>query len=201
MSGLKLCLWTRPPLPTLPWPLGSREDCRWDQVGLKFCQLASISLVCQQCTSQPLTLPHLYRLCVAVLPSSDWLLERSSWETAEIVISLMMAPSLGKFQLLLLKPELNKCGFVRHLCPLLISDGVLICVLLLPMMIIIHHLLLSAISWSYQPISPALSLKGTKCLHPSLFQRLSSLSVNYCQSERCWCLWTKRLACFPSSLD
>lgn len=188
---------TSPALP--PWPLGSREDCRWDPVGLRFCQLASISLVCQQCTSQPLPLPHLYRLCVAMLPKR--LLERSSWETAEKVISPSMPPGLGKLQLLLHKPELNKYGFVSHFCPLLISDGLLICVLLVPMMIIIHLLLLSAIPWLYRPISLPLSLKGTKCLHPSLFQRLCSLSVSYCHGERWWCLWTQRLTCFPPSLD
>lgn len=30
--------------------------------------------VCQQCTSQPLTLPHLYMPCVATFLRSDWLL-------------------------------------------------------------------------------------------------------------------------------
>lgn len=37
-----------------PWETG----CCSDWVRLKFCQRASISLVCQPCNSQPLTLPH-----------------------------------------------------------------------------------------------------------------------------------------------
>ena len=53
-----------------PWPPGSRQGCRWDQVGLKFCQRASISLVCQPYNSQPLTLPHPLMAWVTRLP--EW---------------------------------------------------------------------------------------------------------------------------------
>lgn len=62
-----------------PGPLGSRQGCCWDWVGLKFCQRASISLVCQPCNSQPLTLPH---------PLMAWVTRPRGWRLVATEVQL-----------------------------------------------------------------------------------------------------------------
>lgn len=156
------------------WPLGSRQSCCWDWAGLKFCQLASISLVCQPYNSQPLTLPQ---PLVAWITSLPWwrLVARevqlrdsgdsnlacdaavSQKDGAPItnanlgwdVLAFLSAPFHPSRYLLL---SLLLCSFVDNTVDNNNSSST------------ICYLLILGLSVHF----PSLSLQGTKCLHPSL---------------------------------
>lgn len=116
---------------------------------------------------------------------------QGSWET---VIWPVMPPRLRRMQLLLLWPELNKSK-----CTLNLFTLPLICCPLSPFINRFTDNSISSSSICYLLVAlvhfPSVSLQGTKCLHPSLFSRLNSLSVSYLRSEGWWCHWTKRLTC------
>lgn len=148
-------------------------------MGLKFCQLASISLVCQPCTSQPLTLPlpHPFMAWVSGFPG--WGLAVREVQLRDSGDSnLACDAAVSQEDAAPIAPaELNKskfmCFVLFFLLPSLLSSLIvsLIAVPLPPLLIITYPLLLPAISWSYQPISP-----------PSLFE-VQSVFIHLSSSD------------------
>lgn len=183
MGGLYLYLWS--PIPQPPShlkPLGSRQGGCWDWVGLRFCQRASISLVCQSVPPNPWPCPTLSWPGLQSCLDGDWLSERSSWETVETVIWPVMPLCLKRMELLLLWTKLKESKYLLGLfcSPLLF----LLAFLMLSLIFV-----LLPIHWLY--ISPSiicylLVLSGS---FPSLSSKVQSVFIYLSSSDWTVCQW------------